>query len=225
MNLYKPSKAHLEVVVDSREASTAKHVVDEIKKLGALIRVEFLDAGDYVVSSDIAIERKTIGDFISTLTKRDIFEQLNKVKSYFSKPILILEGDIGSVPMISSININAVLGALASIARMGVSIIPSSSPSTTAKLIVYLAKQERKGIRQARVRTKQSSKSNINEEQIFFMCGLPMIGRERAKAILRVYRTPIEALKRVDGWAKMVEGIGETTVKRVKEILETPFRA
>lgn len=221
---YIPSKAYLEVVVDSREASTSKHIVDEIRKLGASIRVEFLEAGDYVVSKDVAVERKTVSDFVSTLTRRNLFEQLNKLKEAFSKPILVLEGDINSIPMISSVSMNAVIGALAAIARMGLSVIPSPSPSSTARLVVSLARQERKTEHQLRVRTKALKKGDISEEQIFFMCGLPMIGKERAEAILRVYRTPLEALNRVDGWPKRVEGIGEVIVKRVKEVLETPFR-
>lgn len=220
-----PSKAQLEVVVDSREASTAKHIVEEIRKLGALARIEFLEAGDYIVSRDVGIERKTVSDFVSTLTKRNLFEQLDKLRGSFSRPVLILEGDISSIPIISSINMNAVLGAMASIARMGISILPSPSPSTTARLIVSLARQERRVEQQLRVRVKAVKKNDISEEQIFFMCGLPMIGRERAEAILRVYRTPLEALKRVDGWPKRVEGIGETIVKRVKEVLETPFKS
>jgi Fanconi anemia group M protein len=224
MGLYIPSKAYLEVVVDSREATTAKHVVDELKRLGVSVRVEFLEAGDYVISRDVAVERKTVSDFVSTLTKRNLFEQLDKLKSSFSKPMLILEGDISSIPMMSSISMNAVLGALASIARMGVSVLPSPSPSTTARLIASLARQERKTEQQVRVRVKPAKKEDIGEEQVFFMCGLPMIGRERAEAILRVYRTPLEALKRVDGWSKIVDGIGETIVKRVKEVLETPFK-
>jgi Fanconi anemia group M protein len=224
MGLYIPSKAYLEVVVDSREATTAKHVVDELKRLGVSVRVEFLEAGDYVISRDVAVERKTVSDFVSTLTKRNLFEQLDKLKSSFSKPVLILEGDISSIPMMSSINMNAVLGALASIARMGVSVLPSPSPSTTARLIASLARQERKTEQQVRVRVKLTKREDVSEEQVFFMCGLPMIGRERAEAILRVYRTPLEALKRVDGWSKIVDGIGETIVKRVKEVLETPFK-
>ncbi|MEM0217570.1 MAG: ERCC4 domain-containing protein [Candidatus Nezhaarchaeales archaeon] len=219
-----PSKAYLEVIVDSREAVTAKHIVDELKKLGVLVRIEFLEAGDYVVSKDVAIERKTVSDFISTLTKRNLFEQLDKIKKHFSRPVLILEGDISSIPMISSISMNSVLGALASIARSGISILPSPSPSATAKLISLLAKQERKTREQTRIRVKLPRKDNVSEEQIFFLCGLPMIGKERAEAILRVYRTPLEALKRVDGWSKTVEGIGEVIVKRVKEVLETPFK-
>jgi len=224
MGSHIPSKAYLEVVVDSREALTAKHVVDELKRLGVSVRVEFLEVGDYVVSRDVALERKTVSDFVSTLTKRNLFEQLDKLKSSFSKPMLILEGDISSIPMMSFISMNAVLGALASIARMGVSVLPSPSPSATARLIASLAKQERRTEQQVRVRVKPPKREDISEEQVFFMCGLPMIGRERAEAILRVYRTPLEALKRVDGWSKMVDGIGETIVKRVKEVLETPFK-
>jgi len=222
--LHIPSKAYLEVVVDSREASTAKHVVDELKGLGVRVRVEFLEVGDYVVSRDVAVERKTVSDFVSTLTKRNLFEQLDRLRGSFSKPIMILEGDVSSIPMMSSISMNAILGALASIARRGVSVLPSPSPSATARLIASLARQERRTDQQVKVRVKPPKRDDVSEEQIFFMCGLPMIGRERAEAILRVYRTPIEALKRVDGWSKMVDGIGEAIVKRVKEVLETPFK-
>jgi len=225
VELKAPSKALLEVLVDSREFNVARQVVEEIRRMGVSVRVEYLDVGDYVVSSDVAVERKTVSDFVSTLTKRNLFEQLSRLRDSYSKPILVLEGDLSSIPLLSSINMNAVLGALATVARMGVSVVPTPSPSGTGRLIALLARQERRPQQgEGKRRVKAVRRSGLSDEQLFFMCGLPMIGRERAEAILRVYRTPLEALKRVDGWPKRVDGIGEVIVKRVKEVLETPFK-
>ena len=68
------------IIVDSREASTAPKIVKGLRELGAQIEIGVLQKGDYIVSDLCAIERKTVHDFVYTLTRRYLFEQLRALR-------------------------------------------------------------------------------------------------------------------------------------------------
>ncbi|RLE79648.1 MAG: hypothetical protein DRJ51_07330, partial [Thermoprotei archaeon] len=74
-------KVRPRIIVDSREASLARDIVLSLRSLGAIVEVKPLTAGDYIVSEDIGVERKTVNDFVSTLTRRDLFEQVLALKT------------------------------------------------------------------------------------------------------------------------------------------------
>ena len=63
---------------------------DTDKDLAAGLNTVELKVGDYIIG-EIAIERKTLSDFISSMLSRRLLEQLNQL-SQSKKPILILEG-------------------------------------------------------------------------------------------------------------------------------------
>ena len=64
------------VIIDSREANTASKIVKGLRERGAKIRIEVLQKGDYIISDQCAFERKTVHDFVYTLTHRYLFDQL-----------------------------------------------------------------------------------------------------------------------------------------------------
>jgi ERCC4-type nuclease len=64
----------------------------------------------------------------------------------------------------------------------------------------------------------------LYDAQIFFVASLPNIGREKAIAILKSYKTPLNALLNVNEWPKKVYGLGPKISNRVREMLHTPFR-
>ena len=53
-----------------------------------------ISPGDYVLSDEYAIERKTINDFFSSLFSGRLFEQVERLKNTYRKPLLLLEGDL-----------------------------------------------------------------------------------------------------------------------------------
>lgn len=65
---------------------------------------------------------------------------------------------------------------------------------------------------------------NMIEQQIFFLCGLPGISYARAEKILRTYKTPYNAILRVNRWNVDIEGIGEKILEKAQKILFTEFR-
>lgn len=211
------------IIVDSREASKARKIVECIKRLGSRIEIGKLEAGDYVVSEDVGVERKTVSDFVSTLTRRDLFEQLFVLKEVYPRPVLVLEGRLGLVSKYSKIHVNSVLGALAAVARSGIAVVPTPDSESTARLLYFMARQEQ--VEEKKHVTVRPVKkfSSLEEEQIFFLAGLPKIGRERAISILRAFGSPLNALNNYKLWSKKVSGIGESIVRRVEEVLTKDF--
>lgn len=216
--------AHLvRIVVDSREASKARKIVERLRRLGSRVEIRKLEVGDYVVSEDVGVERKTVFDFVNTLTRRDLFEQVFALKEVYPRAVLVLEGYLGLVSKYSKIHVNSVLGALAAVARSGIAVVPSPDCESTARLLYFMAKQEQ--VEERRPVTVRPVKkfSSLEEEQIFFLAGLPQIGRERAISILRAFGNPLNALNNYRLWSKKISGIGESIVKRVEEVLTRNF--
>ena len=80
------------IVVDSREASSAPKIIKGLREHGAEIKIQVLDKGDYIVSEQCAFERKTVNDFVYTLTRRYLFEQVFLLKEAYVKPFILIEG-------------------------------------------------------------------------------------------------------------------------------------
>ena len=57
------------IIIDSREASSAQKVVKGLVEKGVTIKTQQLEKGDYIISDECAVERKTVNDFVYTLTR------------------------------------------------------------------------------------------------------------------------------------------------------------
>ena len=213
------------VIVDSREASSAPKVINGLTELGAEVKVETLQKGDYIVSDRCAIERKTVTDFVHTLTRRFLFEQLFVLKETYPQPLILIEGYMPVIYKFSKINPLAVWGAMFALAKQGISIVHTMNSKETADFIYTAAKQEQ--IVEKRIPTIRPSKKveTLAESQLFLVAGLPNIGREKADALLKTYQTPIAAFSKVDSWADDVSGLGPKITEKVKQVLYKPYKA
>jgi Fanconi anemia group M protein len=212
------------VIVDSREASTAPKIVKGLKELGADIRIEALPKGDYVISDLCAFERKTVHDFVYTLTRRYLFEQLFQLKEAYSKPFILIEGYLPIIYKFSRIQPASVWGAMFALAKQGISMIHTSNHKETVDFLYTAAKQEQ--IVEKRIPIVHAVKKHetLADAQIFFLASLPNIGREKATALLNSYQTPLNALLNLDLWTKAVHGLGPKITKKVRQVIHTPYK-
>lgn len=211
------------IIVDSREASSAPKVIKGLKELGAIIRIEALDKGDYVVSSECAFERKTVQDFVNTLTRRDLFEQIFLLKEAYEKPFLLIEGYFPLIYKFSKIGSSAVWGAIFALAKNGICVVNTINYRETATLLYISAKQEQFEEKREPAVHPVKKVETIADAQIFFLASLPNIGRERAISLLKIYKTPFNALANVERWPKDVYGFGPRISEKVKEVLHTTY--
>src|ERR687887_1804814 len=80
------------IVVDEREKSS--RIPDLLHQAGAIIDFAQLKVGDYIVSPETAIERKTIRDLISSIYDGRLFVQCSELSQHYFKPLVIIEGNI-----------------------------------------------------------------------------------------------------------------------------------
>jgi ERCC4-type nuclease len=188
------------------------------------VKTEVLEKGDYVLSDVCAVERKTVQDFVYTLTRRFLFEQLFRLKEVYPKSIILLEGYLPIIYKYSRIQPASVWGAMFNLARNGVAMINTTSYKETVDFLYVAARQEQ--IIEKRAPTVHPFKrvDTTADAQVYFLASLPNVGREKALAILKCYQTPLNAVINVDDWSETVHGLGPKISSKVKEVLNTPFR-
>src|SRR3989338_11228837 len=78
----------IKIIVDNREKNSL--VISELMNMGFELEFTQLAVGDYIVNG-VAIERKTISDFKSSIINKRIMQQLQELKQH-NKCLLIIEG-------------------------------------------------------------------------------------------------------------------------------------
>jgi ERCC4-type nuclease len=212
------------IVVDSREASTATKIVKGLVERGVHVKTEALEKGDYILSDQCAVERKTVNDFVYTLTRRYLFEQLFRLKDAYPKALILLEGYLPIIYKFSHIQPAAVWGAMFNLAKNGIAIVNTASQKETVDFLCVAARQEQIVEKRTPIIHAFKKIDTIAEAQLYFIASLPNVGREKATAILRSYQTPLNAVINVSDWSKSVYGLGPIISNKAKEVLSTPYK-
>jgi ERCC4-type nuclease len=211
------------IIVDSREANSAAKIVKGLIERGVKVKTECLEKGDYILSDQCAVERKTVNDFVYTLTRRYLFEQLFKLKEAYPKCLIVLEGYMPIIYKYSNIQPAAVWGAMFNLAKNGISIVNTTSYKETTDFLYVAARQEQIVEKRSAIVHAFKRTDTMADAQVYFVASLPNIGREKATAILKSYQTPLNALVNVDDWYKTVHGLGPIISNKVREVLNTPY--
>jgi ERCC4-type nuclease len=212
------------IIVDSREATSAQKIVTGLIERGVNIKTEMLEKGDYILSDQCAVERKTVHDFVYTLTRRYLFEQLFRLRDVYPKSLIVLEGYLPIIYKFSNIQPASVWGAMFNLAKNGIAIVNTASQKETVDFLYTAARQEQIVEKRSAVVHAFKKCDTLSDAQVYFIASLPSIGREKATAILDSYQTPLNALINVDDWSKAVSGLGPVITNRVKEVLSTPYK-
>jgi ERCC4-type nuclease len=212
------------IIVDSREAGSAEKIVKGLIEKGVNVKTEMLEKGDYILSDQCAVERKTVNDFVYTLTRRYLFEQLFRLKDVYPKSLIVLEGYMPIIFKYSNISPASIWGAMFNLAKNGIAIVSTSSYKETIDFLYTAARQEQIVEKRSAVVHAFKKCDTLSDAQVYFVASLPSIGREKATAILDSYQTPLNALINVDDWEKAVHGLGPVITNRVKDVLSTPYK-
>ncbi len=224
INKKKKSDEEPTIIVDSREASSAEKIVKGLIEKGVNVKTEILGKGDYILSDQCAVERKTVHDFVYTLTRRYLFEQLFGLKEAYPKALIVLEGYLPIIYKFSNIQPSAIWGAIFNLAKNGIALVNTASYKETVDFLYVAARQEQIVEKRSPVVHSCKKCETVSDAQVYFVASLPNIGREKATAILESYQTPMNALINVDDWSKAVNGLGPVITNKVKEVLTTPYK-
>jgi len=181
-------------------------------------------------------------------------EQIEILATTYERPILLLEGGLSlrMDPINKAIYIpvrrykisrrlwhvteeeirihpNQFEGALREIEAKGIQVIKSFDEFHGAKILMGLLMNAKREAREKKrkiypiVRSKPKLKS-LQTQQLFFLSGLPGISVMRARKILRIYKTPYNAITKVKRWDVDVEGIGQKTLDQVIKVLFSEYK-
>jgi len=79
------------VIVDMREFRS--ELPSLLHKRGIDIEPVTLEVGDYILSPEICVERKSISDLIGSLNSGRLYNQATSMSRFYSKPMLLIEFD------------------------------------------------------------------------------------------------------------------------------------
>jgi len=222
LNQYVTNDSSLLVFADSREHGS---VIDRLFKNGINVKVGQLKAGDFIISEDVGVERKTTDDFVNSLVDKRLFEQAQKLKQNFVRPLYIIEGNFENLFSVRNVDSKAILGALTSlILDWQVPLLFSRNPEETADIITNLAKREQVDNKKlVSVRSGQKPKI-LTEQQQYFIEGLPNIGPTAARNLLKHFTTPKNILNASIEELKEVDGIGKILAEQIRKLLDEEYK-
>lgn len=212
----KKKKLEKKIIIDYREKNSL--IVSELISLGLKVEIKELKVADYIVR-DVAIERKTVSDFITSMKNRRLVKQLEELQQYENR-LLIIEGIdeqelytdsedwIGMHP-------NSIRGFLLSILlKYRVPIIFTKNYEDTAKFISVLSKRAEP--KEAPLNVKKKA-LNKKEQLQFIIEGFPGIGPKTAKKLLEKFKTIKKIINADEEELKEIIGKKAETLKDLVE--------
>ena len=220
------------IVVDERERNS--NIPELLKNAGAVIDFTQLKVGDYVVSSETAVERKTVRDLISSIYDGRLFLQCSDLVKYYQKPLLVVQGNIAELAESSEdmedsdVKLHAermpiAYDALITIAmEFRIPTIHTPSAEQTAQLLVTLVNRSlREGKATGPLLRKIKKENPINIQQLSVLASLPGVGEKLAARMLKKFQSPIRALNASAAELATIPGFGLTRAERVRKVLNT----
>ncbi|MFX1285538.1 MAG: ERCC4 domain-containing protein [Promethearchaeota archaeon] len=224
----------LQIIVDHREPEELKK---RLIKLGMEVEEQQLDIADYVVSDQVACERKTGIDLITSLMDNRLFEQIDRLIETYDQPLLLLEDLPSAFERIEwKKRKKHVYGALTYIfLRRQLPVIPTSQMSETAIALNRIASWVQEEHDDPIIARKSPKARALHDNQLFFLQGLHNTGQKKAKILLDAFESPIEVLnalldskviytktgnpKGVEGAFRNLEGFGPKYLLKNQKLL------
>jgi len=206
----------MKAIADLHEKNSL--VAAELISLGVDVEFQHLKVADYVIG-EVAIERKTILDFIQSMINKRLLRQLEELKQY-EKRLLIIEGTeeqelYNDEP--GGMHGNAIRGMLLhTIFEAGCPIIFTKDYKDTAKFLFLIARKMEKEKKPLSLHAKKKAR-NFREQKQFILEGFPGIGPLTARKLLKKFKTISNILNAPEPELK---NILKSKIKSFKKLLD-----
>lgn len=208
------------IICDTREVRSG--VPERLVAIeGAEIEIRDLEIGDYLISDECVIERKSASDFNLSILDGRLFVQAKLMRANFSLPVMIIEGDIHSTR--SGIAINALQGALSALAVLeGITIVPSQSPTDTAGIVSAIARHLTQGLGyEIPLRVQKPKERKILQQ--YCVEGLPACGGKRSQDILKHFGSIHKVFNASVDELAAVPGVGKGTALKIYDLIHEEY--
>ena len=210
----------IRIYVDIRERNTD---ILRILREKAMIEIRQLPVGDFILSDRIAIERKTIDDFLQSIIDKRLLSQAEELSRNFEIPLMIIEGG-RDMYSLRDIHPNAIRGALASLSiDFGISIIPTINEEDTANTLLLIAKREQFPEDREIALRGEKKPLTLEEKQKYIIESLPNVSAVLARRLLEKFGTVRDIMNASKKELMDVEGIGKGKAESIYEVLNKRY--
>ncbi|MBW2985497.1 DEAD/DEAH box helicase [Candidatus Woesearchaeota archaeon] len=214
-------KSDVLVFADHRERNSA--ITKILIEKGIEIKLDQLKTADYLCSSRVAIELKSIPDFVNSIIDGRLLEQLKQLKENFDIPIIILQGE-EDIYSVRKVHPAAIQGMLATIAvSYNIPLLQTKDEKETASLIYTIARREQETNKGAFTPHSNKKAFSLKEQQEYIVSSLPDIGMTLAKPLLKKFKTIKNLVNAKASKLTEVEKIGKIKAKKIRDVLDTEY--
>lgn len=212
------------VIVDERERGSG--VPEALRALGLQTDLRVLEVGDYIVSADCAVERKAGRDFIKSLYSGRLFDQAQRLRQFYSRPVLVAEGDLQLLFGESS-KPRVFWGALTTLVfQFDMNVFFTANAGQTADLIYTLVR--RAGLTRAPrgpwVQKKpRAARVSVEKTQLALVATLPLIGPKLAERVLLRFGSVRRVFSASIAELCTVKGVGRAKAEKIARLLDAEY--
>jgi len=211
------------IVIDEREKASG--VPRELSRLGVLADYRLLPVGDYILSEDVCIERKSCSDLIASIYDGRLFEQLSQLTHHYAKSFLLIEGNVASA-LEDMENPNVFYGTIASISlSLPISLVYATNKEQTSRIIYALANHVGREMPSRPLVKGRKLGMDIPEQQLSIVSSFPGVGTVLAERLLEKFGSPREIVSAKAQELAMVQGISLARASKLIKILNARFRS
>lgn len=214
------SESHPKIIIDKRELNS--NVVKSLERIGCDYELSVLEVGDYILSSKIAVERKTTKDFLSTwLDRHELFGQLIDLARSYDRPLLIVEGipeELYTLRRINPKSVEAILDTIT--ASLRIPIIYTLNSAETAQRLYHIAERVQDADKGARNFNRHGKRShmNIDEQREYTLSSISDLGITTARSLLKHFGSIQNVINADKEQLMEVENVGIKTAEKIKEV-------
>jgi DNA excision repair protein ERCC-4 len=216
------------IVVDERERRS--RIPGLLRQAGAVTDFAHLKVGDYVISTETAIERKTIHDLLNSIYDGRLLVQCSDLVQHYAKPVIIIEGNILNLVDASSSfedkfsndRIYLISETLARVALdFRIPMINAPYAEYTSQLLVTMLNKATEEGKKNGPLLKRIKKSNpVQIQQLSILSSLPGVGDILAVRMLKSFITPRRALTASAAELARIPGFGSARAIKVRKVLD-----
>jgi Fanconi anemia group M protein len=222
----KPVDSSPLIIVDTRESNS--RIPKLLKEYGARLSPSELEVGDYILSNQLVVERKTYSDFVASILDGRLFQSVSPGQdSQLAKlaqqklPLLLLQLEPDTLER--QMHLNSIMGAISSIILdFRIRVVFTRSDVETATLLYQLAKREQKEFDSTISLPSLGKKEhNIREIQLFMLAVIPGINIAKAEELLKKFSS-VQAIAEAEiDELMLVPKIGKKLARRIKAVFSS----
>ncbi|PIN75870.1 hypothetical protein COV18_01675 [Candidatus Woesearchaeota archaeon CG10_big_fil_rev_8_21_14_0_10_37_12] len=212
----------VKIFADYREKTTG--TVKELVEQGVTIKLEMLKSADYLLSSRVGVELKTMQDFVDSIVDGRLLEQIKNLKEHYERPIVIIQGK-ENIYGLRNIHPNAIRGMLGTIAvGYCLPILYTQDEKDTAALLITIAKREQEENKKEFSPHADRKPMTIKEQQEYLVSCLPSVGPNLAKELLKQFGSIRKIFDANEEQLKQVKGLGDKIAKGITGLIEGKYK-